>query len=60
MLLKSRILETVETFENEVDSDEFIERLLIIEKIEKANIQSLNGEVVSHQDLKSEVKIRLE
>lgn len=56
MLLKSRILETVESFENEVDIDELIERLLIIEKIEKSNIQSLNGEVVSHQELKTEVK----
>ena len=56
MLLKSRVLETVETFDNEVNIDELMERLIIIEKIEKANMQSLNGEVVSHQELKTEVK----
>lgn len=55
MLLKSKVQETIDLLGEEVEIDDFIERLLIVEKIEQANNQSLNGDVISHEELKKEV-----
>lgn len=56
MLLKSRIQQEVDTLEDEVELDDFLQKLYIIEKIEKANLQSINREVISHDTVKLEVE----
>jgi hypothetical protein len=56
MILKSKIIETIDTLGDEVEIDYFMEKLLIIEKIERANKESLNGEVTNHEDFKKEVQ----
>ena len=55
MLTKSKIQDTIDSLDEEVNIDDFIERLLIIEKIEEANKESIEGITISHEELKKEV-----
>ncbi|MEE9408884.1 MAG: hypothetical protein V3V28_12505 [Polaribacter sp.] len=56
MLTKTKLKEHIEKFPEEFSIDDLVERLILIEKIEKGNLQSLNGEVVSEQELDKEVE----
>ena len=56
MITKTKLKEHIERFPEEFSIDDLVERLIIIEKIEKGNEQSLKGEVVSEQDLDIEVE----
>ena len=56
MITKSKLKEQIETFPEEFSIDDLVERLILIKKIEKGNQQSLNGEVISEQDLDKEVE----
>ena len=51
MLLKSKVLETIEELPNNFSLDELIEKLYIIDKIEKGIEQGKNGDFVSEEEL---------
>jgi hypothetical protein len=50
MITKSKLKEHIEKFPHEFSIDDLVERLILIEKIEKGNQQSLNGEIISEQE----------
>ncbi len=56
MLTKTKIIETINKFPDEFTIDELIERLIIVEKIEKANKQSEEGKSISEDDLEKEME----
>lgn len=49
---KSTILETLNSFPNDFNLDEFIERLIVIEKIEQGVADEAIGHLIGHEDLK--------
>ncbi len=49
---KSTIIETLNSFPNDFNLDEFIERLIVIEKIEQGIADEAVGDVISHDELK--------
>lgn len=56
MITKTKLKEQIEKFPEEFSIDDLIERLILIEKIEKGNQQSLKGEVISEQEMDKEVE----
>lgn len=58
MLLVSKVKENINSLETEtgeIEVEELIERILILDKLERSNQQSLNGEVISHSEFKKEI-----
>lgn len=58
MLKISKIRENLDVLEletEEVEIEDYFERILILDKLEKSNKQSELGQVLSHEDLKKEV-----
>ncbi|MCK9271628.1 MAG: hypothetical protein RBR47_11160 [Bacteroidales bacterium] len=56
MLSKSNLKEQIEKLPEEFSTDDLIERLILIDKIETGNSQSENGEVISEKGLENEIK----
>ena len=56
MITKTKLKEQIEKFPEEFSLDELIERLILIEKIEKGNKQSENQEVISDENLDKEIE----
>jgi len=56
MLTKSKIKKAIENFPEEISIDEIIDKLIHIEKAEKGNRQSENGEVISDAELDREME----
>ncbi len=56
MLTKTILKEQIEKFPEKFSIDELIERLIVIDKIERGNEQSENGEVLSESDLNNETR----
>lgn len=56
MITKTKLKETLERFPEEFSIDDLIDKLIIIDKIERGNQQSLNGEVISEDELNNEMK----
>ncbi len=56
MLTKARLKKEIEKFPEEFTLDELIEKLLIIEKIDKGEKQSKNGETISEEELDKEIE----
>ena len=56
MLTKSKLKEQIENFPEEFSIDELVERLILIEKIDRGNQQSEKGEVITDSELDSEIK----
>jgi Zn-dependent alcohol dehydrogenase len=54
MLTKTILKKQLESFPENFSIDDLIERLVVIEKIEKANQQSKNGEVISEEKFEQE------
>jgi hypothetical protein len=50
MLLKSRVIETVETFGEEMELDELLEKLVVLNKISIAEEQIKNGLIFSEEE----------
>jgi hypothetical protein len=50
MLLKSRVLDTVKSFGEELELDELLERLVVLNKISEADTQIKEGKVVSEEE----------
>ncbi len=56
MLTKTKLKEQIEKFPEEFSIDELIDRLILIEKIERGIKQSENGDVISEAELDKEIK----
>ena len=55
MLTKTKLKDEIEKFPEEFSIDELIDRLILLEKIEKGNEQSERGEVISETELDKEI-----
>lgn len=55
MITKTKLKEQLESFPEQFSIDELIERLILIEKIEKGKNQSENGEILTETELDKEV-----
>lgn len=55
MLTKTKLKKQIEKFPEEFSIDDLIDRLILIEKIEKGNKQSENGEIISELELDEEI-----
>jgi predicted house-cleaning noncanonical NTP pyrophosphatase (MazG superfamily) len=55
MITKTKLKEQIENFPEEFTIDELIDRLLLIEKIERGNQQSQNGEEITEAELEKEM-----
>ena len=55
MITKTRLKEQIEHFPEEYTIDELIDRLILIEKIERGVKQSDKGEEISEQELDKEI-----
>lgn len=53
---KSKVLEAVHSLPDEFSLEEIIERLIILEKIEKGMQQVRQGQVVSSQEAKKQMQ----
>lgn len=56
MLTKQRLKEQIEQFPDEFSVDELVERLIFIDKVDKAEKQSLNNDVIPHENIDSEIQ----
>ena len=56
MLTKSRLKEQIEGFPEEFSIDELVERLILIEKVERGVRNSERGETLSETELDKEVE----
>lgn len=55
MLTKAKVKEAIDKFPEEFIVDELIDRLVLIDKIERGNEQSEKGETISEQNLDIEM-----
>ena len=56
MLTKTKLKEQIENLPEEFSIDELVERLILIEKIERGNQQAEKGEVISETALDKEIE----
>jgi len=56
MLTKTSLKKQIEKLPDKFSIDELVERLILIEKIERGNKQSEEGEVISESELDKEIK----
>ena len=56
MITKTRLKEQIEQFPERFSIDELIDRLILIEKVERGIMQSDNGEVFSEEEIDKEIK----
>lgn len=56
MLTKTKLKEQLESFPEHFSIDDLVERLILVEKIEKGNLQSEKGEVISEKELETEIE----
>ena len=55
-MTKDKVLETVNDLPQEFDLDEFIERLIFVDKVEKGFDQLDKGETKTHKEAKKIIK----
>ena len=55
MITKAKLKEQIDSFPEQFTIDELIERLIVVEKIEKGKAQSENDEVLSEHELDQEL-----
>ncbi len=55
MLVKTSVLETVKRFPDNFSIDELVEKLLILERVEKGDKQSIENKVISETELEKEI-----
>tara|TARA_R110002126_G_scaffold1684_1_gene10001 strand:- start:3805 stop:3987 length:183 start_codon:yes stop_codon:yes gene_type:complete len=56
MLTKSRVKKTLDQLPEEFSLDDLMDRMILIDKIEKGNVQSVNNEVISENELDKKIK----
>ena len=55
MITKTKLKRQIKNLPEEISIDELVEKLILIEKIENGEKQSLNGETISEVELESEI-----
>ena len=55
-MTKDKVIETVNDLPQEFDLDEFIERLIFVDKVEKGLQQLEDGETKTHEEAKRIIK----
>ena len=55
MITKTKLKKQIENLPEEFSIDELVEKLILIEKIENGEKQSLNGKTISEVELESEI-----
>ena len=55
MLTKLKVMETIGTFPDRFTVDELLDKVMLIDKIEKGDLQSQQNENVSEEDLDEEM-----
>lgn len=55
MISKTKLKEQIKTLPENFSIDQLVEKLILIEKVEEAEKQSLNGETISEEDLDKEI-----
>lgn len=53
---KEKVLQVLETFQEDVDLDSFLEQVYLMDKIETGEKQIAAGEVVSHESAKQRLQ----
>lgn len=56
MLVKDTVIDTVNRFPESFSIDELVEKLIVLDRIEKGNQQSLEGKVISEEQLGKEIQ----
>ena len=56
MLNKEKVKAQIEDLPNEFSIDDLVERLILVEKVEKGILQSEQGEVISDAELEKEMQ----
>ncbi len=56
MLTKAKVQDTLDKFPDTFSIEELVERLIFLDKIERANAQSENGDTISEDQLAEELK----
>lgn len=56
MLTKTILKEAIDKFPENFTIDELIDKLILIEKIERGNLQSERGEIIAEEDLDKEIE----
>lgn len=56
MLVKERVLETIQSLPEEFSLDELVDRLILLEKIEEGLKQVEEGKTVSQEEAKEKMK----
>lgn len=53
---KSKVIETINDFPQEFELEEFIEKLLFIDKVELGIVDLKNEKTIKHEDVKNSIK----
>lgn len=56
MITKTKLKETIDKFPESFTIDELVEKLILIDKIDRANQQSEKGETISEEELDKEIE----
>ncbi len=56
MITKAKLKEQIKTLPNEFSIDELVDRLILIEKIDKGEQDSLNGNTISEEEMDKEIE----
>ena len=56
MLTKSNVLRTIITFPDKFSIDELVDKMILLDKIDKGLIQANNNQVVSDEELDKEIE----
>lgn len=55
MLIKTKVLKAIKQLPDEFSIDEMVDKMILLEKIERGLTQSEKGEVISDEDLELEI-----
>lgn len=55
LLTKTKMIETLDKFPEEFTLDELMDKEILIDKIQRANVQSEKGETISEEELDKEM-----
>jgi hypothetical protein len=56
MITKTKLKETLDKFPEEFTVDELIDKVILIDKIERSNQESEKGETITEEELDKEIK----
>ncbi len=56
MIIKKQLTLTLEQFPEQFSLEELIDKLILLDKIERGDIQSKNNEVINEEELENEMQ----